>query len=118
MQETRTESERVRRIWERLAPRYDDKVRLPERLLFAGGREWVCARAKGDVLEVSIGTGRNMPLYGSDVRLTGIDLSAAMLDFASVHTRSRERHARLSAVQRDLHRGLADAPVGIGRAFA
>jgi hypothetical protein len=44
MQGTSAESERVRRIWERLAPRYDEKVRFPERLLFAGGREWVCAR--------------------------------------------------------------------------
>ena len=77
-----TESERVRRIWERLAPRYDRMVRGPERLLFEGGREWVCSRARGDVLEISIGTGRNLPFYGPDVRLTGIDVSAAMLGFA------------------------------------
>jgi SAM-dependent methyltransferase len=77
-----TESERVRLIWERLAPRYDRKVRGPERLLFEGGREWVCSRARGDVLEISIGTGRNLPFYGPDVRLTGIDVSAAMLGFA------------------------------------
>lgn len=102
MQETRTESERVRRIWERLAPRYDEKVRLPERLLFAGGREWVCSRAKGDVLEVSIGTGRNLPLYGSDVRLTGIDVSAAMLDFA-------RRRATELGIAADLRVGDAQA---------
>jgi len=77
-----TESERVRRIWERLAPRYDRMVRGPECLLFEGGREWVCSRARGDVLEISIGTGRNLPFYGPDVRLTGIDVSAAMLGFA------------------------------------
>jgi len=62
------ETDRVRRIWDRLAPGYDRKVRVPERVLFAGGREWVCARARGDVLEVSIGTGRNLPLYAPDVR--------------------------------------------------
>ncbi len=38
---TPAESDRVRRIWDRLAPRYDEKVRLPERLLFAGGRDVV-----------------------------------------------------------------------------
>jgi ubiquinone/menaquinone biosynthesis C-methylase UbiE len=76
------ESERVRQIWERLAPRYDEKMGFPERLLFVGGREWVCSRAKGEVLEVSIGTGRNLPLYESGVRLTGIDVSPAMLQFA------------------------------------
>jgi ubiquinone/menaquinone biosynthesis C-methylase UbiE len=83
------ETERVRRIWERFAPRYDDKVRLPERFLFEGGREWVCSRATGDVLEVSIGTGRNLPLYPPGVRLTGIDLSAGMIE------RARRRSAEL-----------------------
>lgn len=102
MQGTSAESERVRRIWERLAPRYDDKVRLPERLLFAGGREWVCSRAKGDVLEVSIGTGRNLPLYEGDVRLTGIDLSAAMLELA------RRRATELGVIA-DLRVGDAQA---------
>lgn len=76
------ESDRVRQIWDRLAPRYDEKVRLPERLLFAGGREWVCSRARGDVLEVSIGTGRNLPLYARDVRISGVDISGSMLELA------------------------------------
>ena len=79
---TSVESDRVRRIWDRLAPRYDKAVRLPERLLFAGGREWVCSRARGDVLEVSVGTGRNLPLYGRDVRIAGVDISATMLEIA------------------------------------
>jgi ubiquinone/menaquinone biosynthesis C-methylase UbiE len=79
---TSVEADRVRRIWDRLAPRYDKVVRVPERLLFAGGREWVCGRARGEVLEISIGTGRNLPLYASDVRLTGIDISTRMLEIA------------------------------------
>jgi ubiquinone/menaquinone biosynthesis C-methylase UbiE len=99
---TSAESERVRRIWERLAPRYDEKVRLPERFLLAGGREWVCARATGDVLEVSIGTGRNLPLYRPGVRLTGIDVSAAMLALA------RRRSAELG-IAADLRIGDAQA---------
>lgn len=94
------ESERVRRIWDKLAARYDEKVRLPERLLFAGGREWVCSRARGDVLEVSIGTGRNLPLYGGDVRLTGIDVSAGMLERA---------RARAAALRRDVDLRVGDA---------
>jgi len=99
---TSAESERVRRIWERLAPRYDEKIRLSERLLLAGGREWVCARVTGDVLEVSIGTGRNLPLYPPGVRLTGIDVSAAMLELA------RRRSAELG-ITADLRIGDAQA---------
>jgi hypothetical protein len=32
-----------------------------ERVLFQGGREWVCSQAEGEVLEIAIGTGRNLP---------------------------------------------------------
>ena len=38
-------AEAVRRVYEREAGNYDQNVKLPERLLFAGGREWVCAQA-------------------------------------------------------------------------
>jgi ubiquinone/menaquinone biosynthesis C-methylase UbiE len=76
------ETERVRRIWEREAPRYDRYIRFWEELLFEDGREWVCSRAQGDVLEVAIGTGRNLPFYPEGVRLTGVDISSAMLMIA------------------------------------
>ena len=50
-----------------------------ERLLLSDGRRWVCAQAHGDVLEIGVGTGRNIPFYPPDVRLTGVDLTPAML---------------------------------------
>src|SRR6266487_2525156 len=53
-----------------------------ERVLFENGREWVCRNAIGDVLEVAIGTGRNLPFYPPHVRLTGIEFSPAMLEIA------------------------------------
>jgi ubiquinone/menaquinone biosynthesis C-methylase UbiE len=85
----RSETERVRRIWERVAPVYDRRIGFFERRLFAGGREWVCSRAAGRTLEIAVGTGRNLAHYPGDVDLTGIELSPAMLD------RARERAARL-----------------------
>jgi ubiquinone/menaquinone biosynthesis C-methylase UbiE len=97
-----SESDRVRRIWNRLASRYDKRIRLPERLLFAGGREWVCSRARGDVLEVSVGSGRNLPLYRRDVRITAMDISAEMLEIA------RKRAAELGR-EVDLRVGDAQA---------
>jgi ubiquinone/menaquinone biosynthesis C-methylase UbiE len=69
--------ETARRRWDRRAPRYDEVK--GERLAIGDSREWVCSRARGDTLEVAVGTGRNLSLYGEDVRLTGIDLSPGML---------------------------------------
>lgn len=74
-----------RRFWDDVAPRYDKAMRFLERFQFRGGREWVCSRARGDVLEVAVGTGLNLGLYPPEVRLTGVDLSPEML----VRARSR-----------------------------
>jgi ubiquinone/menaquinone biosynthesis C-methylase UbiE len=78
----RAETDRVRAVWEREAAAYDRMMPRAERLFFAGGREWVCSRASGDVLEIAIGTGRNLPFYPSGVRLTGVDVSPATLALA------------------------------------
>lgn len=94
------ETERVRGIMDRLAPGYDRAMRLPERLLFGDGRQWVCARVGGEVLEIAVGTGRNLPYYPAGVTLTGIDLSAAMLDLA---------RARAHELGRDVDLRVADA---------
>jgi ubiquinone/menaquinone biosynthesis C-methylase UbiE len=95
------ETQRVRRIMDRLAPGYDRQMRSSERLLFGGGREWACSRAHGAVLEIAVGTGRNLPYYPAGVMLTGIDLSSAMLDLARARARQlgREIDLRVGDVQ-------------------
>jgi ubiquinone/menaquinone biosynthesis C-methylase UbiE len=74
-----SETERVRRIQDKEAPRYDRQMGFFDRILFAGGREWACSQANGEVLELALGTGRNLPYYPADTRLTGIELSPQML---------------------------------------
>jgi ubiquinone/menaquinone biosynthesis C-methylase UbiE len=80
MVESRTA--KVRRVWDRLAPRYDRAMRLAERWWFTGGRSWIGSRATGDVLEVAVGTGLNLAHYPPGLRITGIDLSPQMLSVA------------------------------------
>lgn len=92
----------LRAKWDRYAPRYDRDIGFFERVQFGGGREWVCTRATGDVLEVAVGTGRNLTFYPDDVRLTGIDFSLAMLDIG------RARAAELGR-EIDLREGDAQA---------
>lgn len=96
----RTETDRVRGHYDIRACRYDRRIRLPERLLFGGGRAWACQQATGDVLELAIGTGRNLDAYPSGVQLTGIELSPEMLAIA------RMRAAR---VGRNLELRVGDA---------
>jgi ubiquinone/menaquinone biosynthesis C-methylase UbiE len=74
------ETERVRRLQDKEAPRYDRNMGWFDRILFAGGREWACSQVHGEVLELAVGTGRNLPYYRPDVRLTGIELSPQMLE--------------------------------------
>jgi ubiquinone/menaquinone biosynthesis C-methylase UbiE len=74
---------KMRRSWAKQAPRYDKSMGFFERRVFGRShRPWACSRASGDVLEIAIGTGLNLPHYLSDVRVTGIDLSPEMLDVA------------------------------------
>jgi ubiquinone/menaquinone biosynthesis C-methylase UbiE len=84
-----------RRVWDTAARRYDKQIVLFERLLLGGGREWLGQRAQGRLLEVAIGTGRNLPYYSDDVRLTGVDLSLAMLDHARALAADLDREVDL-----------------------
>ncbi len=89
------ETTRVRRLYDELAGRYDRVIGLPEKALFGGGREWVCSRARGDVLEIAVGTCRNLSFYPPDARLTGVELSPAMLDVARDRARELGREIDL-----------------------
>lgn len=95
-----TETERVRRVQDKEAPRYDRQMGFFERVLFGGGREWACSQVRGDVLEIAIGTGRNLPYYPDGVQLTGVELSAEMLAIG------RQRAAELG---RDVDMRIGDA---------
>ncbi|MEU8263721.1 methyltransferase domain-containing protein [Micromonospora sp. NPDC048999] len=76
---------KVLRAAEKMAPRYDRDIRFLEKVQFAGGREWIGARVEGRVLEVAVGTGRSFDFYPPAVRITGIELSPAMLAIAKQH---------------------------------
>jgi ubiquinone/menaquinone biosynthesis C-methylase UbiE len=96
----RNRTERVRRHYDRRAEDYDRIIAPLERLLFGAGREWVCSRARGEVLEIAVGTGRNLYFYPTEVHLTGVELSPKMLEIA-------RRRARESGIEADLRAGDA-----------
>jgi ubiquinone/menaquinone biosynthesis C-methylase UbiE len=88
-QTAETPAQRQKRVWNKSAPSYDKQIAFFEKIQLGGGREWLGRRAHGRVLEVAIGTGRNLRHYPADAIITGIELSPAMLAIA------RQRAARL-----------------------
>lgn len=95
-----SETERVRRIFDKQAPKYDESMSRFERLLFAGNREWVCERAQGEVLELAAGTARNLPFYSGDVKITGVELSPEMAELG---------RRRAKEVSREIDMRVGDA---------
>ena len=92
---------KVGAAWARRASQYDKSIGFVERRLFGTEhRSWACSQALGSTLEVAVGTGLNLPFYGHDVRLTGIDLSPEMLRIAT-------ERAREVGIDADLRQGDA-----------
>ncbi|MFI7120069.1 class I SAM-dependent methyltransferase [Amycolatopsis sp. NPDC049868] len=77
-----TRPARWNRYWDGKSRNYDREMQFMDRKLFGDSRAWACGQASGDVLEVAVGTGLNLPLYPGEVTLTGIDLSDGMLAIA------------------------------------
>ena len=59
--------------------------------LVARARRQIAARARGRVLEVAVGTGKNLPYYPADCKITAVDATPAMLDIARRRARNLGR---------------------------
>ena len=76
-------SDLTKKRYDRLARFYDVLEAPVERLRFAAWRTKLRDRISGErALEVGVGTGKNLPYYPRDVKMTAIDLSPRMLERA------------------------------------
>ena len=89
-------TKRLVRRWNRQARLYDRLTAPMERMLgLVRGRAWVFERiAKGCVLEVGAGTGKNLPYYPERALVVASDLSPGMLARAVEKASDRSRAVR------------------------
>jgi ubiquinone/menaquinone biosynthesis C-methylase UbiE len=74
------ETAQTRSRYDRIAPLYDLMEAPVERGAFGRWRERLWSQVEGErILEVGVGTGKNMPYYPPDVQVTAVDLSEQML---------------------------------------
>jgi ubiquinone/menaquinone biosynthesis C-methylase UbiE len=92
---------RWHRYWDKQSGGYDKTMAGVDRRFLGDSRRWACEQAEGDVLEVAVGTGLNLPHYPDGVRLTGVDLSDGMLDGA--RRRAAELGHPVTLRQADAH---------------
>jgi ubiquinone/menaquinone biosynthesis C-methylase UbiE len=78
----KTEAEKTRRRFDRIAWMYDAMESPMEMISARTWRRALLSGVHGRVLEVGIGTGKNLPYYPRDIALTGIYISPRMLDRA------------------------------------
>ncbi len=84
--------------YDRIAPIFDLLESMSERN-FRRWRIKLWKLARGNILEVGVGTGKNLPYHPREGQVTGIDLSAKML--ARAELRAREIGAPVRLLQGD-----------------
>lgn len=69
-------------------------MKLSWQVLEDSWRKQLLSHAKGNILEVEVGTGNNFKYYPDGVSITATDISARMLDKAKVEAEKRNRKAK------------------------
>jgi ubiquinone/menaquinone biosynthesis C-methylase UbiE len=82
------EENRILEAKYRITSKFYDLLDYPWERQYRKWRPGLLADVKGAVIEAGVGTGRNLPHYRRDARVTGIDLSLGMLKRATRRSRS------------------------------
>ncbi len=87
------EGDATRRAYDRASRFYDLQEWLPEKLAMRRWRRNLWARVPaGSILEVGVGTGKNLPYYRENQSVSAIDLSPKML--AKAAAKAKKLHIR------------------------
>ncbi len=95
----RNKTEIVKRRYNRYSMFFDVSEYLPEKWFFSKWRKRTISSLKGKVLEVGVGTGKNLKYYSKDANVTGVDISPGMLNRAIKESKKLKRN--FSLIQMD-----------------
>ncbi|WP_166961676.1 class I SAM-dependent methyltransferase [Yeosuana marina] len=73
---------KIKKRYNRIAKYFDSFEKPMGTSGFDKWRKELVQQVNGKTLEIGVGTGKNLPLYSKDIRLTAIDFSKNMLDKA------------------------------------
>lgn len=73
------ETDKIKGRYDRISKVYDLMEQPMERMMFEKWRQELSRSLKGKVLEIGVGTGKNIPYYPDGVEVTAIDFSEKML---------------------------------------
>ena len=81
---------KVQKRYNRFSFFYDYLEYLLERILFTKLRKETLGNLNGNILEIGVGTGKNLLFYGPKTNITGVDISPKMLN------KARQRAGKLN----------------------
>ncbi len=88
-------TEKIRRRYDRVAKVYDIFEQPMEAMALKKWRLEVMKELEGKVLEVGVGTGKNIPYYPDDIDITAIDFSSKMLEKARLKAEKFKKNVDL-----------------------
>jgi ubiquinone/menaquinone biosynthesis C-methylase UbiE len=105
---------KIKQRYNRIAGLYDI-MEAPMEHLFSKWRRKLLSEASGKVLEVGIGTGKNIPFYPENLDLTGIDFSPKMVEITKTklmkHPRPDTEIVQMDAEDMDFENNTFDTVV-------
>jgi phosphatidylethanolamine/phosphatidyl-N-methylethanolamine N-methyltransferase len=92
-------TERIKKRYDRLSPYYDLLEFFLEKIALSKWRKKIFAYLDGEhILEVGVGTGKNLDFYPSNKRMTAIDFSSGMLNKAKKKVEKKRMSVDLIAM--------------------
>ncbi|NOY78299.1 MAG: class I SAM-dependent methyltransferase [Calditrichaeota bacterium] len=95
------ETEKIKKRYNRTSVVFD-LLEKPMEGFSAGWREDIISEVSGTVLEVGVGTGRNIPYYPETVNVIAIDFSKKMLDKA--REKYENTHKNVTFIEMDVQK--------------